>query len=85
MASMGGRTAMLCTGVSNNLERRVYEHKKPDRAQPAANFAAQHRTNRLVYIEEFQLVRDAIARERQIKGWRRERILDLSESVNPER
>ncbi|HEX3721323.1 MAG TPA: GIY-YIG nuclease family protein [Nitrolancea sp.] len=84
MANADGRTATLYTGVTNNLERRVYEHQNTNSDQSTASFAAQHHTTRLVYIEEFQQVRDAIAREKQIKGWRRERKLDLIESINPE-
>ena len=83
MANTGGRSATLYTGVTNNLERRVYQHKNPDRQQPQS-FTARYRITRLVYQEEFQDVRDAIAREKRIKGWRRERKLAFIESFNAE-
>jgi putative endonuclease len=84
MANTGGRAATLYTGATNNLERRVYEHKIPDHEKRPQSFAAKYRITRLVYFEEFQHVRDAIAREKQIKGWRRERKLTLIESINAE-
>jgi putative endonuclease len=61
---MANRTRMLYTGVTNNLERRVYEHK--NRITPG--FTSRHYITRLVYQEVFSDIRDAIACEKQIKG-----------------
>jgi len=83
MANTGGRAATLYTGVTNDLERRIYEHRNPDSERARQSFTARYRIQRLVYCEEFSDVRDAIAREKQITGWRRERKLALIESANP--
>ncbi len=69
----------LYTGVTNNLERRVYEHKE----KTAPGFTSSYNINRLVYYEDFADIRDAIAREKQIKGWLRAKKIALIESVNP--
>ena len=58
---------VLYTGITNNLERRVYEHK-----------------NKLVYFDYTEKVISAISREKQIKGWSREKKNELIESTNPE-
>jgi putative endonuclease len=58
----------LYIGVTNNLERRLWEHRES--IDPGA-FATTHKLDRLVHIEVFQHVLDAIAREKQLKGWRR--------------
>ena len=77
---IASRTKALYVGVTNNLERRVNEHKS--RLTPG--FAARYHIVRLVYFEEFHDVRDAIAREKQIKAWRREKKVTLIEAMNPE-
>jgi len=69
----------LYTGITNNLQRRVYEHKN----KLAEGFTRMYDVNRLVFFEIFGDVRDAIAREKQIKGWRRNKKLALIESMNP--
>ncbi|HEY3058653.1 MAG TPA: GIY-YIG nuclease family protein [Chloroflexota bacterium] len=66
-------------GVTNNLERRINEHKK--RLGPG--FAAKYGLDRLVYVEQTQDVRLAIAREKQLKGWTRAKKIALIESLNP--
>jgi putative endonuclease len=71
---------VLYTGVTNNLERRVYEHKnKADNG-----FTAKYNVNKLVYFDFTNDVRNAIEREKQIKGWSREKKNKLVESINPE-
>lgn len=70
----------LYTGVTNNLIRRVYEHKQ----KLIAGFTQKYNINRLVYYEETSDVREAIAREKQIKGWLRAKKIALIESMNPE-
>jgi putative endonuclease len=62
---MASRSRVLYTGVTNDLARRVYEHKR----SLIAGFTNRYRITRLVYFEEFTDVRDAIAREKEIKGW----------------
>ncbi|MBM3131288.1 MAG: GIY-YIG nuclease family protein [Chloroflexi bacterium] len=76
---MANRTRMLYTGVTNNLERRVYEHK--NRIIPG--FTSRYNITRLVYQEVYTDIRDAIAREKQIKGWLRAKKIALIEAVNP--
>ena len=75
LASLNG---VLYTGVTNNLERRVMEHK-----QELCGFTKRYEVTRLVYFEDFADVRDAISREKQIKGWRREKKLGLIRRMNP--
>jgi len=77
MASLSRTTYV---GVTNDLARRVFEH----RTKMVPGFTSKYNITRLVHAEEFHHVKDAIARERQIKGWRRERKMALIESMNPE-
>ena len=65
-------------GMTNNLERRVRQHKDGQRT----TFTAQYRIHRLVYYETTNDVHIAIEREKHLKGWRRSRKVDLIESVN---
>ncbi len=67
-------------GVTNNLEKRVFEH----RTGKGSIFARKYRATRLVYAEEYDNPTDAIAREKQLKGWRRERKNELVRTINPE-
>jgi putative endonuclease len=75
---MTGGSGVLYIGVTNDLERRIVEHKK--RAVPG--FPARYNLTKLVYFEVFQDVRAAIAREKELKGWVRRRKVALIESVN---
>ncbi len=68
----------LYTGVTNNLERRVIEHRR----KLIPGFTARYRINRLVYFEVFGDIRAAISREKQIKGWLRAKKIALIESSN---
>ena len=70
----------LYVGVTNNLERRVYEHKAKIHSH---SFTARYNIDRLVYCESFNDVRDALAREKQIKSWRRSKKIALIEAENP--
>ena len=72
------RNRVLYTGVTNNLMRRHSEH-----ATGRSRFTAKYRVDRIVYYEVFNDIRMAIAREKQIKGWRRSKKIALIESVNP--
>jgi putative endonuclease len=69
----------LYTGVTNQIERRVYEH----RCGVGSAFTSKYRLTRLVYVESCGDVYEAIAREKQIKGWTRAKKIALIESVNP--
>jgi putative endonuclease len=74
------RSKTLYTGVTNNLLRRVYEHKQ----KFIPGFTQKYNINRLVYYEETSDATEAIAREKQIKGWVRAKKIALIESRNPE-
>ena len=69
---------VLYTGVTNNLERRFYEHSN----QVHDGFTSKYKVNRLVYFEETNDIRDAISREKQIKGWSRIKKINLINSIN---
>lgn len=70
---------MLYVGVTNNLERRVLEHK--EKAVPG--FTRRYQVTHLVYYETYPDIRDAIQREKEIKAWRREKKVALLEAMNP--
>jgi putative endonuclease len=76
---MANRHRTIYTGVTNDLLRRVYEHK----CKLTSGFTSKYDVNRLVYFETTPDIRSAIAREKQIKGWLRARKVALVESVNP--
>ena len=76
---MAGKYRTLYTGITNDLERRVYEHKH----KLVAGFTSKYNINRLVYIETFNSARNAIRREKQIKGWLRAKKVALILSGNP--
>jgi putative endonuclease len=67
--------AVLYIGVTNNLEQRLIEHYS-NKGNPKT-FAVKHYCYNLVYYEEFQYVRDAIAREKELKAWSRKKKDDL--------
>ena len=75
------RNGTLYVGMTSDLKRRVYEHK--NRIHPDS-FSAKYSVDKLGYFEEFALVTDAIAREKQIKAGSRAKKLQLIESFNPE-
>jgi len=78
MTNKSGTT--LYTGVTNDLMRRVYEHKR----KLVPGFTSKYNITRLVYHEATPDVHSAIAREKQIKGWLRRKKMALIESANPE-
>ena len=69
----------LYFGVTNNLERRVYEHKH----KLIPGFTAHYNIGRLVFYEELADPLSVIEREKVLKGWRRQRKIDLIDSLNP--
>ncbi|NJN97782.1 MAG: GIY-YIG nuclease family protein [Anaerolineales bacterium] len=71
---------VIYVGVTNNLERRLYEHKHKE----VDGFTAKYNVNKLVYFEETPDVNAAIHREKEIKKWRREKKNELVMSMNPE-
>ena len=77
MASMSGT---LYIGITNNLFRRVWQHKM----KLIDGFTKKYGCTRLVYYEEFGDVRDAIRREKQLKTWSRKKKEDLIRRMNPE-
>ena len=70
---------VMYIGVTNDLIRRVYEHKH----KLVGGFTARYNLNKLVYFEEISEVMIAIAREKEIKKWRREKKNRLVDGVNP--
>ncbi len=70
---------VLYIGVTNDLERRVFEHKN----KSIEGFTARYNLIKLVYFEETSDINSAIAREKQLKGWLRKRKNELIESINP--
>jgi putative endonuclease len=77
---MTNKSRTLYTGVTNNLERRVYEHKH----KLIEGFTSKYNITKLVYYDTFDAVSAAIVREKQIKGWLRAKKVALIESVNPD-
>ncbi|MDE6618097.1 MAG: GIY-YIG nuclease family protein [Clostridiales bacterium] len=72
---------VLYTGVTDNIYRRMFEHENqvhPD------SFTAKYNVNKLVYVETTQYVNNAIAREKEIKGWSRSKKMELIKSFNPD-
>ena len=72
--------SVLYTGVTNNIWRRVQEHK----FGKGGKFTAKYNVNKLVYVEVYEYIYDAITREKQIKGGSRQDKIDLITSTNPE-
>ncbi|SFB01527.1 GIY-YIG nuclease family protein [Algoriphagus aquimarinus] len=75
------RKTVLYTGVTNNLSRRVYEHKS---GLNSTSFTFKYNLKKLVYFESFHTIDEAILREKQIKGGSRKKKVDLINSINPE-
>jgi len=78
MTNAGNR--VLYTGVTNNLQRRVYEHKN----KLIKGFTKKYNVIKLVFYEACDDIESAILREKQIKGWLRVKKIALIESINPE-
>ena len=70
---------VMYIGVTNNLERRIYEHKH----KPTDGFTKKYNVNKLVYFECTSDVKSAIEREKKLKGWIRSRKNQLVETKNP--
>jgi putative endonuclease len=70
---------VLYTGMTNNLSRRMYEHK----SLIGNSFTSRYKVTKLVYFETFDNPGDPIAREKQIKAWSRQKKIDLINGFNP--
>src|SRR3712207_6759255 len=77
--SLSNAARTLCIGVTNDLERRVYQHKQGQ----VPGFTATYRINYLVHYEETSAVHEAIEREKQLEGWTRAKKIALIEASNP--
>jgi len=77
---MTNKSGTLYTGVTNNIRRRVRQHKD----KLVAGFTRRYKIDRLIHCECFTDVHAAIAREKEIKGWLRKKKLALIASVNPQ-
>jgi len=76
---MNDKNTTSYIGVTNNLERRVYEHQH----QLVPGFTKKYNVHKLVYVEETNNAYSAIAREKQLKNWHREWKLNLIKQENP--
>ncbi|OZH51564.1 hypothetical protein AFK68_30105 [Hydrocoleum sp. CS-953] len=74
------RNTVLYTGVTNDLIRRIYEHK----SKIVEGFTKRYNVNKLVYYEMYEDISQAIAREKQIKAGSRQKKINLINSINPE-
>jgi len=76
---LGSLSGTLYIGMTNNLVKRTWQHK----SHQIAGFAATYGVDRLLYFESFDDVRNAINREKQLKGWKRGKKIVLIEAQNP--
>jgi putative endonuclease len=70
---------VLYTGVTNDIDRRVKEHRSPENH----GFTSRYNVNKLIYYEEYDDIEEAILREKQIKGGSRKKKIDLINALNP--
>jgi putative endonuclease len=73
---------VLYTGVTNNLKRRLYEHELGI-VESSNTFTGRYNVHYLLYFEHYQYILDAIAREKQIKGWTRAKKVKMITDFNP--
>jgi putative endonuclease len=76
---VASRSHTLYIGVTGNLRKRIFDHKWKE----YTGFTQRYNCDRLVWFESYQEVAKAIAREKQLKGWRREKKIALIEKTNP--
>jgi putative endonuclease len=77
---MSSKTGTLYVGMTNDIKKRCYQHKN----HLIKGFTDKYNINKLVYIETLSDPVSAIAREKQIKKWRREKKIELIDSINPD-
>lgn len=73
--------SVFYTGVTNDLEKRIYEHKQ---GFIKNSFSSRYRLYKLIWFEEFTTPTEAIQAEKKVKDYRRERKVSLIETINPE-
>mgnify|MGYP003910848581 CR=1 FL=1 len=73
---------VLYTGVTNHLKTRLSQHKE-NIVLKNHTFASNYNVEYLLYFEKFTWIQEAIAREKEIKGWRREKKINLIKTLNP--
>jgi len=76
---MSSKSRVLYVGITNDIHHRVWEHQHDE----LPGFTSKYRVHRLVYFERFQYVRNAIAHEKAIKGWLRQKKIALIQAENP--
>ena len=76
---MASESGTLYIGMTNNLQRRIYEHK----AGLISSFTEKYNCKKLIYFERTNDVDEAIAREKQLKGWVRKKKENLIKTLNP--
>ena len=76
---VASRSGVLYVGMTNDLERRMYEHKE----KIVTGFSSKYNTNLLMWYDAFPTAMQAIEAEKRSKGWRREKKVALIESINP--
>jgi|SRR5581483_6118805 len=76
---LGSLTGTLYIGVTSRLEQRIWQHKQ----HTVQGFTSKYDVDRLLYSESFDDVRNAIDREKQLKGWRRDKKIHMITSRNP--
>jgi putative endonuclease len=76
---MTNKSGTLYVGVTNDIERRVWEH----RFSTDASFTRRYKMDRLLYYEDYGNVTEAIDREKQLKGWLRRKKIELIREANP--
>ena len=76
----GYSNKVMYIGMTNNLKRRILEHKN----EQIDGFTKKYHVKKLVYFEEYTNPNEAIRREKELKGWRREKKNNLVETMNPE-
>ena len=72
------KNGTLYIGMTNNLERRIFEHKH----KLIDGFTKKYNIDKLIYFEQFQYVNDSVKREKQLKNWNRQWKIDLIENEN---
>ncbi len=77
---MGSKSGTLYVGLTSDIKKRVYEHKN----HLIPGFTDKYNIDRLLYIETMSEPTSAINREKQIKAWRREKKVELIDSLNPQ-
>ncbi|MBR6759677.1 MAG: GIY-YIG nuclease family protein [Alistipes sp.] len=70
---------VLYVGVTSNLQQRIRQHK----AKELGGFTAKYAISKVIFVEEYTDIREAIAREKQIKGWSRRKKEELIATQNP--